>query len=86
MSPVVIVVIGVGLAIGVGVGYDAERWGRNINVWSLAGALLSVVALGVWLGVRHQEAARRRTAGLALPPGMWRWLRLRRHPERAATG
>jgi hypothetical protein len=86
MSPVVIVLIVVGLAVGVGVGYDAERWGRSINGWSLAGALFSVIALGAWLVVRHQEAERRRAAGLALPPRMWRWLRRRRHPGPAATG
>jgi hypothetical protein len=84
MSPVVIVLIVLGLVIGVGLGYDAERWGRNINGWSLVGALFSVVGLGVWLGVRHQEAERRRAAGLALPPGMWRWFRLRRRTYRAA--
>jgi hypothetical protein len=86
MSPVVIVLIGLGLVIGVGLGYDAERWDRNINAWSLAGAVLSVLALGVWLGVRHQEAVRRRAAGLALPPRMLRWLRIRRHPDRATSG
>lgn len=86
MSPLVIVLVLLGLVIGVGLGYDAERWDRSINAWSLAGAVFSVVALGVWLGVRHQEAGRRRAAGLALPPGMWRWLRLRRHPDRAAAG
>jgi hypothetical protein len=85
MSPVVIVLIVLGLVVGVGVGYDAERWGRNINGWSLAGALFSVIALGAWLIVRHQEAERRRTAGLTLPPRLWRWLRLRRHQEPAAT-
>jgi uncharacterized membrane protein len=85
MSPVVIVLAVAGLVVGVGVGYDAERWGRNINGWSLAGAVFSVVALGTWLVVRHQEAERRRAAGLALPPGMWRWLRRRRHPDPAAT-
>ena len=85
MSPVVIVLVVVGLVVGVGVGYDAERWGRNINGWSLAGAVFSVVALGAWLVVRHQEAERRRADGLALPPGMWRWLRRRRHPDLAAT-
>ena len=85
MSPVVIVLVVVGLVVGVGVGYDAERWGRNIIGWSLAGAFFSVVALGAWLLVRHQEAERRRAAGLALPPGMWRWLRRRRHPDLAAT-
>ena len=85
MSPVVIVLVVVGLVVGVGVGYDAERWGRNINGWSLAGAFFSVVALGAWLLVRHKEAERRRAAGLALPPGMWRWLRWRSHPDPAAT-
>jgi hypothetical protein len=85
MSPVVIVLVVVGLVVGVGVGYDAERWGRNINGWSLAGAVFSVVALGAWLVVRHQEAERPRADGLALPPGMWRWLRRRRHPDLAAT-
>ncbi len=65
MSPVVIVLVVVGLVVGVGVGYDAERWGRNINGWSLAGAFFSVVALGAWLLVRHQEAERRRAAGRA---------------------
>jgi hypothetical protein len=85
MSPVVIVLVVAGLVVGVGVGYDAERWGRNINGWSLAGAVFSVVALGAWLAVRHREAERRRAAALALPPGMWRWLRRRRHPDPTAT-
>jgi len=88
MSPVVIVLIVLGLVVGFGLGYDAERWGRSINGWSLAGAVFSVFALGAWLVVRHQEAGRRRTAGLALPPGMWRWLRRRRrrHPDPTPTG
>jgi len=75
-----------GLVIGVGVGYDAERWGRSVNLWSLAGALFSVVALVAWLVVRHQEARRRRVAGVGLPSGMWRWLRLRRRARIAGLG
>jgi hypothetical protein len=86
MSPVVIVLIALGLVIGIGLGYDAERWGRSINGWSLAGAVFSVIALGAWLAVRHQEAERRRREGLALPPGMWRWFRRRRHPDPTPTG
>jgi hypothetical protein len=78
-----IVLAVVGLAIGVGVGYDAERWDRSVNAWSLAGAVFSVIGLAAWLLVRHQEAGRRRAAGVDLPPGMWRWLRLRRR-ERVA--
>jgi hypothetical protein len=81
MSPAELVLVVAGLVIGVGVGYDAERWGRSVNLWSLAGAVFSVVALGAWLLVRHREADRRRAAGVELPPGMWRWLRLRRHPR-----
>jgi uncharacterized membrane protein len=82
MNPVVIVLIVAGLVFGIGIGYDAERWDRDINAWSLAGALFSVIALGAWLVVRHREAGRRRAAGLALPPGMLRWLRLRRRADR----
>jgi hypothetical protein len=85
MSPAELVLVLAGLVIGVGIGYDAERWGRGVNLWSLAGALFSVLALAAWLLVRHQDAAGRRAAGVALPPGMWHWLRLRRHARSAAA-
>jgi hypothetical protein len=84
MTPLEILIAIVELALGVWVGYDAERWDRDVNLWALAGAVLSVVGLGLWLAVRHAEAERRRGAGVALPPGMWRWLRSRHHPGRVA--
>ena len=83
MSPLEILIGVVELAIGIWVGYDAERWERSVNLWSFAGAVLSVVGIAIWLAVRHSEAERRRAAGLPLPPGMWRWLRLRRQERRA---
>ena len=83
MNPVELALVVAGLVIGVAIGYDAERWGQNVNLWSLAGALFSVVALGMWLLIRHDEAERRRAAGVELPPGMWRWLRLRRRARLA---
>ncbi|MGA2282675.1 MAG: hypothetical protein ABSH07_03200 [Candidatus Dormibacteria bacterium] len=86
MSPLELTLVIVGLVVGVGVGYDAERWDRNINAWSLAGAVLSVVGLAAWLAVRHQEAERRRAAGEELPPGMGRWLRHRHRPRPISTG
>ncbi|MGO8687361.1 MAG: hypothetical protein ACLQT7_09335 [Candidatus Dormibacteria bacterium] len=85
MNTVELALVVAGLVIGVGVGYDAERWGRSVNLWSLAGALFSVVALVAWLLVRHWDANGRREAGVELPPGMWRWLRLRRHARIAGA-
>jgi ABC-type dipeptide/oligopeptide/nickel transport system permease subunit len=78
----------IALIIGIFVGYDAERWDRSINGWSLAGTVLNVPGLAVWLMVRHGEARRRLDAGEALPPGFFRWLRLRRHarPGRGRRG
>jgi uncharacterized membrane protein len=78
MTPLEFALVIAALVIGVGVGYDAERWDRNVNAWSLAGAVFSVLGLAAWLAVRHQEAERRRLAGEALPPPVGRWLR-RRH-------
>ena len=86
MTPLEILVVVVALAIGLWVGYDAERWDRSVNGWALVGALLSVVGLGIWLAVRHQEAERRQAAGEPLPPGMWRWLRLRRRARSLRPG
>jgi hypothetical protein len=83
MNPMELGLVVAGLVIGVGVGYDAERWGRNVNLWSLAGALFSVLALATWLVIRHEEAERRRDTWQPLPPGMWRWLRLRRQARAA---
>ncbi len=83
MNTVEIVLILAGLVIGVGVGYDAERWDRSVNAWSLVGAVLSVIGLAAWLVVRHQEAERRRANGEELPPRMRRWLRLRRQARSA---
>jgi uncharacterized membrane protein len=78
-----IVLILAGLLIGVVVGYDAERWDRNVNAWSLIGAVFSVLGLAAWLVVRHQEAEHRRMTGEELPPRMRRWLRLRRQARSA---
>jgi hypothetical protein len=83
MSPLEIVLCLVELCIAIGVGYDAERWGHSVNLWSLAGLVLSVVGLGLWFYVRHEQAQRRRAAGQPLPPGMLHWLRLRRQSRRA---
>jgi len=80
MSPVVIVLAVAGLVVGVGVGYDAERWGRNINGWSLAGAssVSSRSERGSWCATRRPSAAGRRSgaaardvalASAASPPG-----------------
>ena len=83
MTPLEILLSLVELCIAIAVGYDAERWGRSVNLWSLAGLVLSVIGLGLWLYVRHDEAERRRVAGLSLPPGMLSWLRLRRQGRKA---
>jgi hypothetical protein len=76
----------VALAVGVFLGYDAERWDRSVNGWSLAGLVFSVIALGVWLSVRHGEAQRRRSDATPLPPPMWRWLRSRRRNRSITPG
>jgi hypothetical protein len=85
VTPIELLVALVALVVGVFLGYDAERWDRNVNGWSLAGVLFSVVALGVWLSVRHGEAQRRRAGEIPLPLSMWRWLRSRRHNRYIAS-
>jgi uncharacterized membrane protein len=84
MTPIELLVAFVALAVGVFLGYDAERWDRNVNGWSLAGVLFSAIALGVWLTVRHGEARRRRAEGTLLPLSPWRWLRSRRRDRSIA--
>ncbi|MGA8017054.1 MAG: hypothetical protein WCB85_14165 [Candidatus Dormiibacterota bacterium] len=86
MTPLEIVLCLVELCIAIAMGYDAERWDQSVNLWSLAGLVLSVVGLGLWLYVRHAEAERRRAAGLALPTPMLRWLGLRRRLRRMGAG
>jgi hypothetical protein len=86
VTPIELLVAFVALAVGLFLGYDAERWDRNVNGWTLAGVLLSVIALGAWLSVRHGEARRRRAEGTPLPPSMWRWLRSRRRGGSISAG
>lgn len=86
MNSIELAALAISLAIGIGVGYDAERWNRSVNGWSLLATVLSVVGLAIWLVVRHLEADRRAREGLALPTPLWRWLRLRRRRRRLGTG
>jgi hypothetical protein len=86
MSPTEIALAVIALAIGIGIGYDAERWERNVNAWSLAGVVFNVIGLAAWLAVRHEEATFRRTSGAPLPPPMLSWLRLRRQARSTTAG